>query len=284
MPSRLLTIAAIVAAAVTVAAPAASGDGGPGPAVVQGWDGIARGDVRYVTIPTGRETVLEAVRRDSGRVVRWMFVKGNFGIPQVAFDGTTDGLSRDGRLLVLGDVASSATLTASSSFAVVDVRKFRLREIVRLRGDFSFDALSPNARMLYLIEHVDTQDPVKYRVRAYDLGARRLIPGAVVDKSSGESVSVMQGLPLSRATTKDRRWAYTLYAGGPHPFVHALDTRGGGAVCIDLPHGWSQRDTAGLRLRLSSARRLLVRHHSGGRPLAIIDPVDFRVVSAVRNP
>jgi hypothetical protein len=278
MRSRLLTIAAIVVAAVAQAAPAASGNGGPGPGVVQGWDGIVRGDVRYVAIPNGRETVLEAIRRDSGRVVRWVFVRGNFGIPQVAFDGTTDGLSRDGRTLVLGNVSTSTT----SSFAVVDLSKFRLRRTVTLQGNFSFDALSPNARMLYLIEHVDTQDPARYRVRAYDLGARRLLPDSVVDKRSRESV--MQGLPLARETTKDRRWAYTLYAGGPHPFVHALDTRRGGAVCIDLPHGWSQLDTAGLRLRLSSERRLVVRHHSGGRPLAIIDPVGFRVLSAVRNP
>jgi hypothetical protein len=281
MPSRLLTSAAIAAAAVTVAAPAASGDGGPGPGVVQGWDGIARGDVRYVTIPTGRETVLEAVRRDSGRVVRWTFVKGNFGIPQVAFDGTTDGLSRDGRTLVLGDVASSPAVKKASSFALVDVRRFRLQRIVELRGDFTFDALSPNARMLYLVEYL-AKDPVRYRVRAYDLGARKLLPKALVDKSTRESV--MQGSPLSRATTKDHRWAYTLYAGGPHPFVHALDTQKGGAVCIDLPRSWNQVDTAGLRLRLSSERRLLVRHHSGGRPLAIIDPVEFRVVSVVRNP
>ena len=278
MRSRLLTIAAIAVAAVALAAPAASGNGGPGPGVVQGWDGIVRGDVRYVAIPNGRETVLEAIRRDSGRVVRWVFVRGNFGIPQVAFDGTTDGLSRDGRTLVLGNVSTSTT----SSFAVVDVPKFRLRRTVTLQGRFSFDALSPNARMLYLIEHVDTQDPARYRVRAYDLGARRLLPDSVVDKRSRESV--MQGSPLARATTKDRRWAYTLYAGGPHPFVHALDTRKGGAVCIDLPHGWSQLDSAGLRLRLSSERRLVVRDHSGGRPLAIIDPIGFRVLSAVRNP
>lgn len=278
MGSRLLTIAAIVLAAVALAAPAASGNGGPGPGVVQGWDGIAHDDVRYVAIPNGRETILEAIRRDSGRVVRWVFVKGNFGIPQVAFDGTTDGLSRDGRTLVLGNVSTSTT----SSFAVVDVRKFRLLRTVTLQGSFSFDALSPNARMLYLIEHVDTQDPARYRVRAYDLGARRLLPDSVVDKRSRESV--MQGSPLSRATTRDRRWAYTLYAGGPHPFVHALDTKKGGAVCIDLPRRWSQRDTASLRLRLSSARRLVVRHHSSGRPVAIIDPVEFRVVSAVRNP
>jgi hypothetical protein len=267
---------------VPFAAPAASGNGGPQPGVVQGWDGVVRGGIRYVTIPTGRETVLEAVRRDSGRVERWMFVKGSFGIPLVAFDGTTDGLSRNGRTLVLGDVARSQTLKESSSFAVVDVRKFRLRRIVTLHGDFSFDALSPNARMLYLIEHVDAQDQAKYRVRAYDLGARRLLPDSVIDKRSRETV--MQGSPLARATTNDRRWAYTLYAGGPHPFVHALDTRKGGAVCIDLPKRWSQLDTAGLRLRLSSERRLVVRHHSGGRALAVIDPVEFRVLSVVRNP
>jgi hypothetical protein len=281
MRCRLLTIAAVGAIAATVAASAASGDGGPGPGVLQGWDGIARGDVRYVAIPTGEQTVLEAIRRDSGRVVRWTFVKGNFGIPQVAFDGTTDGLSRDGRTLVLGDVASSPALKRTSTFAFVDVRRFRLQRIVKLRGDFSFDALSPNARMLYLVEYVAKQDPVRYRVRAYDLGAQRLVPKAVIDKRSRESV--MQGAPLARASTKDHRWAYTLYAGGPHPFVHALDTQEGDAVCIDLPHGWSQLDTAGLRLRLSSDR-LVVRHHSGGRPLAVIDVGNFRVLTAVRNP
>jgi hypothetical protein len=278
MRSRFLAIAAIGVIGVAMAAPAASGDGGPSPGVVQGWDGIARGDVRYVAIPTGEQTVLEAIRRDSGRVVRWMFVKGNFGIPQVAFDGTTDGLSRDGRTLVLGEVAAGGP---SSTFALVDLRRFRLRRVIELRGSFSFDALSPNARMLYLVEHVAAQDPTRYRVRAYDLGARRLVPKAVIDKRSRESV--MQGAPIARASASDRRWAYTLYAGGPHPFVHALDTQEGNAVCIDLPHGWSQLDTAGLRLRLNS-ERLFVRHHSGGRPLAVIDVEKFRVLTAVRNP
>jgi hypothetical protein len=278
MRSRLLTIAAIGVIGVAMAAPAASGNGGPSPGVVQGWDGIARDDVRYVAIPNGRQTVLEAIRRDTGRVVRWTFINGNFGIPQVAFDGTTDGLSRDGRTLVLGDVAAGGP---SSTFAVVDLRRFRLRRVIELRGAFSFDALSPNARMLYLVEYLAAGEPTRYRVRAYDLGARRLLPKAVIDKRSEESV--MQGAPLARATNKDRRWAYTLYAGGPHPFVHALDTQKGNAVCIDLPHGWSQLDTAGLRLRLSSDR-LLVRHHSGGRPLAVIDVQKFRVLTAVRNP
>jgi hypothetical protein len=279
MRSRLLTIAAIgVVTGVAMAAPAASGNGGPSPGVVQGWDGIARGDVRYVAIPNGQQTVLAAIKRGTGRVVRWTFINGNFGIPRVAFDGTTDGLSRDGRTLVLGDVAAGGP---SSTFAVVDLRRFRLRRVIELRGAFSFDALSPNARMLYLVEYVAAQDPTRYRVRAYDLGARRLLPKAVIDKRSEESV--MQGAPLARASTKDHGWAYTLYAGSPHPFVHALDTREGNAVCIDLPHAWRQLDTAGLRLRLDS-ERLFIRHHTGGRPLAVIDVEKFRVLTAVRNP
>ena len=41
------------------------------------------------------------------------------------------------------------------------------------------------------------------------------------------------GLPISRVTSHDGSWAYTLY-GGPHEtFIHALDTLNAGAVCID---------------------------------------------------
>lgn len=278
--TQLLVAAGLVFAAL--AAPAASGNGGPLPGVVQGWDGVARGDVRYVAIPTGEQTVVQVIKRSSGRVLRWTFVEGNFGIPQVAFDGTTDGLSRDGRTLVLEDVAASQTLTKSTTFAVVDVRRFRLRTTIKLRGDFAFDALSPGARMLYLIERLSADDVLKYRVRAYDLGARRLVPKAVIDKRSQESE--MQGMPLARASSSDGRWAYTLYGGGPHPFVHALNTGGGGAFCIDLPHSWSDADTASMRLRTAPGQRLLVRHRSGGRALAVLDVEKFRVVRVVRNP
>jgi hypothetical protein len=280
MRTRLLLAAAVGIACVTAAS--AAGDGGPSPGVVQGGGGIARGSVRYVAIPTGQNTVLETISRRTGRVLRWAVIDGNYGIPQVAFDGSTDGLSHDGRTLVLGDVTSSAELKKSSSFAVVDVRRAQLRSTITLQGDFAFDALSPGARMLYLIEHVSADNPRKYQVRAYDLGARRLLQRVVIDKSSWEEV--MQGMPFTRATSSDGRWVYTLYAGGEYPFVHALDTQSANARCIDLPKSWNRLDVGGLRLRLGKNGTLLVRHWSGGRPLAVIDVQTLRVLKVVRNP
>ena len=44
----------------------------------------------------------------------------------------------------------------------------------------------------------------------------------------------MGGLPMTRAFSRDGRWAYTLYGGGAETFIHALDTVGRTAACIDL--------------------------------------------------
>jgi hypothetical protein len=267
-------VAAIVAAS-------AHGDGGPGPAVTQGWNGIARGSLRYVAIATGSSTVVEAVQRRGGRVVGYSVVPGNFGIPTVAYDGTTGGLSHDGRTLVLGDVNTSASLRKTSSFAVLGVAQLKLRHILRLRGDFVFDALSPGARMLYLVEHVavNVQAPA-YRVRAYDLGARRLLPGVIIDKRSWESV--MRGNPYARTVSKDGRWVYTLYGGGEHPFLHALDTRNAHAVCIDLPKSWNKLDVSGMRLHLKRGGRIVIRYGSSGIAFAVLDATKLRVLHLVR--
>jgi hypothetical protein len=274
MRRHLLVLVGIsVLAAIVVTD--ASGDGGPAPGVVQGWDGIARGPVRYVAFATGSETVVEAVQRRGGRVLRYSFVPGNYGIASVAYDGSTDGLSRDGRTLVLSDVVGGPQLKKRSSFAVLDVRQLRLRYVVRLKGDFSFDALSPAARMMYLIEHVSAQG-ASYRVRAYDLGARRLLPGVLIDKRSWESV--MRGYPYTRVVSRDGRWVYTLYGGGAHPFVHALNTRSAHAVCIDLPKSWNKLDLGGMRLRLKRDGRIVVRYGSRGIAFAVLDAKEFRVV------
>jgi hypothetical protein len=63
----------------------------------------------------------------------------------------------------------------------------------------------------------------------------------------------MRGYPITRASSPDGRWAYTLYDGaGKHPFVHALDTQGRTAACIDLD-GLAGRDDL-YELRLIEAR------------------------------
>ena len=105
--------------------------------------------------------------------------------------------------------------------------------LLRLRGDFSFDAISPKGRWIYLIHYVSPQDPTRYLVRAYDLQHGRLLTKPVVDPS--EQGEKMRGNPLSRAASPDGRWAYTLYDGaGEAPFIHALDTSGRTARCVDL--------------------------------------------------
>src|SRR5437879_8810815 len=93
--------AAFAAAALT--AVAAGADGGPSPGVSWGWDGVVGSgkQVRYVAIPTGRNTVVELVRVLGGRVLRWTAIRGSYGVPLVTVFGSAEGLSRDGKTLVL---------------------------------------------------------------------------------------------------------------------------------------------------------------------------------------
>jgi hypothetical protein len=278
MGSRGLGFAAVVVACAALSAADALAVG-PDPGVLQGGEGQARGNVRYVAIGARHRTIVEAIAR-SGRVLRRVDVRGQFGVPRVAYDGTTDGLSADGHTLVLGQVRT-VQFRRTSSFAVIAVPRLKLRTMVKLGGDFSFDALSPDGRLLYLIEHMSAQNGTQYRVRVYDLAAGRLLKKMVTDKRRWQSV--MQGIPLARATSKDHRWAFTLYGGGAHPFVHSLDTREAYAVCIDLPSSWQRLNFTGIRMHMKG-NRLVIGPGSNGNPLAVIDAKKFRVVSAVRNP
>ena len=95
----------------------------------------------------------------------------------------------------------------------------------------------------------------------------------------------MRGLPVTRATSPDGRWAYTLYDGaGKHPFVHALDTVGARAVCIDLDALEGRRDIDGLRLwRAADDGAALDVLSPRRRPLAHIDTATFAVARRARR-
>jgi DNA-binding beta-propeller fold protein YncE len=275
MRSLIVVWAALLAAGV--GAGSAGADGLPVLGIAAGGTGVVArsGDARYVTMPASGNTIIARVDVRGGRILASTLVRGTFTIPAVAYDGSAAGLSADGRTLVL--IQPRARFPrARTPLMVVDAQRLRTLRVVSLRGDFSFDAISPDGSLVYLIEYISPSDPTRYRVRAYDLGANRLLVRPVVDpREPGEK---MGGSPVTRATSPDGRWAYTLYDGvGKTPFVHALDTSRRSARCIDLA-ALTGMNLSGMRLHVdSNAQTLTV--SSGRRPMVVIDTRSFRTSS-----
>ena len=211
---------------------------------------------RYATVRAGEDTQLLWIDQDGGEVMGTRTLDGNFTIPLVALDGTSAGLSADGTTLALITPRTNFRRfpREETSFVIVDVDRTgrpRPPERLTLRGDFSFDALSPDGRTMYLVEYTSA-DYNDYAVREYDLARGRLLKDPV-QFSHEVAPGEMRGLPMARATSPDGRWAYTLYNGGGRPhdeaFIHILDTVDGISHCIELP-GISGREAASLQLDL----------------------------------
>jgi hypothetical protein len=81
----------------------------------------------------------------------------------------------------------------------------------------------------------------------------------------------LQGVPVTRVSSEDGRWAYTLYT-GEKPFIHALDTEGRTAVCIDLPASVNT-DPAGVHLTLDGDHLTV----TGTQALANVDLTSYKV-------
>lgn len=270
MRHRALLLGAVLASAGT-AAGLARADGLPVLGIDVGSEGVAVGSARYVTMPAGDRTLLARVATRGGRVLAFRLLSGTFTVPAVAYDGSASGLSADGRSLVLIEPRASFP-RARTTLAVVDTKRLRVERLVRLRGDFSFDAVSPDGRWAYLVNYTSPRDPTRYDVRALNVVTGRLDPRLVVDPH--ESGEKMRGNPITRAASADGRWAYTLYDGaGGTPFVHALDTSNRTARCIDLDLLTGRQDLWQMRLSLSAdGSRLAVGE------AAAIDLASFRVV------
>jgi hypothetical protein len=266
--ARRVLVLAMSSVVAGVVATGANADGLPVLGVDVGPTGVTvpSAAVRYVTLPGGRNTLVARVERQGGRIVRWRALPGAFTVPAVAYDGSASGLSADGRVLVL--IQPRLTFPrARTTFAILDARTLRSRSLLRLQGDFSFDAISPRGNRLYLIQYLSPQDATRYAVRAYDLRAGRLLRAPVVDPH--EAGEQMRGQPLSRAMSPDGRWAYTLYDGaGKEPFVHALDTSRSTARCIDLDELKGSQYLWRLRLDV----------RGGGRRLAVLDGRETELV------
>jgi hypothetical protein len=272
---------AIAVCGLALCSPALADGGGPDPGVMQGWTGVtAPGQqLRYVTLPAGKATVIASVSRSSGRVWGSRAVAGSWGVPMVANDGSTGGLSRDGRLLVLAGWNPPKTygqLRTASRFLLVSTKGMKVWRRITLPGDFSYDALSPGGGTLYLIEHTSSKDVTTYRVRAYDLTAGRLLPRVIADRR--QASWLMHGTPVTRTASADGRWVYTLYQQpGGYPFVHALNAVARTAICIGIPWKRVQDSLPMVRLRLDERAGSLTLQTFHGRPLFVVDTTTFWV-------
>ncbi|WP_157591834.1 hypothetical protein [Solirubrobacter soli] len=217
---------AICAAGLLVPSSAHAGGGPVQP--VQGGAGVSTpgASVNYVAVRAGRDTLVERVRRGDGTIERTRLIRGAYGVPGAAYDGSTTGLSADGSTLVLAAQRSGTRLL------VLDTETLRVQRRLALPEFVAVDAMSPDGRVAYVLRYPKTR--ATYDVMALDLRTGKFRGGPIMDPR--EPDEKMSGFPLSRTMSPDGRWAYTLYSGEKN-FVHALDTLKGEARCIDLPGG-----------------------------------------------
>jgi hypothetical protein len=227
-----------------ILAPAqASADGLPVPGGVDTTNtGVisSTGAQRFLAIPRGGDTLLEKVVAGSGQIMHSTWLHGLYSVPGVSINGDTAGISQNGRSLILIRPRTGYP-QAETVMALIAPGTLEVKRRIKLDGDFSFDAISPDGKTAYLIQYPDPRDRTSYRLRTYDLQSGRLAPGSLLPEN--EPAEKMRGFPLRRASSEDGRWQYTLYDGGltyygpskaGEPFVHAIDTVGRRTLCIDL--------------------------------------------------
>lgn len=268
---RALVLAVFVAAILAGSA----GGAGPSPGIAPGSAGVLshNGKVRYVALRAGRGTLVEAISTGDGIVRHMRYLKGFYGIPMVAYDGSTGGLARNGKRLVVY-APSRGIGRDTTRYVVLDPRSLRVRSRITLTGNFGFDALSPDGSLMYLI-HLKSANGsgFDYEVRALDVNTGRLFPDAIVDRR--EPDEKMTGIPLTRVGSDDASWAYTLYAKqSAGAFVHALHTTAREAFCIDVPLNLGGDELGHVRMRLRGGSLLL---RFRGRTVATIDTRSFEV-------
>lgn len=205
----------------------------------------------YADSYQGRTRVMRFTPDAERQTLTMATLQGTYGVPSVAADSTTDGLSADGGTLILPE--PRLTLTRQRTrMVVLDTRKMRKAGMIDLRGDWAFDAISPAGETAYLIHYLDPRRGglgEEFEVRAYDVPAGRLRGEPVLDSETAPIV--MRGFAITRVSTPDGVWSYTLYTGGRVPFVHALNTETGTTACIDIAPAAGQRNVWRLGLALA---------------------------------
>lgn len=167
-------------------------------------------------------------------------IDGAWRLPTIGPDPIPVGVSADELTIVLVEAGTPAR-DGLTRFAVFDQGVLGPARVIELRGRFDYDALSPDGKTLYVVEHLDTDAGGVYQVRAVDVATGALKDGIIVDKRNLDEQ--MAGYPLAQVRRADGI-VLTLYRGREHPFIHALNTVEGWAICLDLPATRAHDDAA----------------------------------------
>jgi hypothetical protein len=202
---------------------------------------------RVVTVtPDGATTIVRDVIVQPGFGGPELRVAGNWQLPTVGLDPVPVGRSLDGSTIALVERSYDGSTDDSpglSRFAIVEHAlmdtvqtagdaPLRLARVIELPGAFEYDALSPDGRILYVVQHLDEQQGGRYQVRAVDVSTGVMRDGIIVDK--GNPDETMAGSPIAQLRQVNGV-VLTLYRGPEHPFIHALMSTEAWAICIDLP-------------------------------------------------
>ena len=191
-------------------------------------------DARWGSLLTTTRSGAQTVVRDAGLMADQsdaITIEGAWRLPTFAADPLPIGVSAGRSTIVLVEDGAKAG-AKTTRFAVLHLPFSQPARIVEVAGTFTYDAVSPNGSTIYVIEHLAAPPVGHYQVRAVDVASGTLKEGVIVDKRNiGEA---MGGWPVAQLR-RDDGLVLTLYRGAEHPFIHALDTVQGFAVCIDLP-------------------------------------------------
>ncbi len=193
-----------------------------------------RGPLVQYDLANGSKRVALPAGMLSADGLRFAFVRGRtlnfYSVPGrgVSFDApaplrsSVEAVAPEARFVVLR--------TGTQARLVDGLRGGILRKVTLRRG-FTVDAISPDGRWLYLIQHKNGQ---QYAVRRLNLRTGVLYPRALVQKGEQEQ---MAGTPAGAIQSWDGKWQFTLYVNAAHKtaFVHALSLDQSFTVCIDLP-------------------------------------------------
>ena len=189
---------------------------------------------RLYTATAGQgQTTISVMNTQNGATIRSFNVPGTYSTAQWGYDNAI--ASADGHWLALREQGKPSGAT---TIVLVNTQSGTLVKSITLSGDFTLDALAPDASRLYLLQRIMNW-PGHYHVMLYDLTQNQLNPYPIVDKTLPQDI--MSGSALARQMSSDGSIAYTLYidAVSNLAFVHILPLHDSfiGARCIDLPVG-----------------------------------------------